>query len=628
MAGATIGGALALPASVGAAGGPVADVRADLNHNGVVSMRGPSDQRLERNRGAAAIVIPNLDDDAQRCPRTGIERFSDRELAACNDASDNVVDGRADLADMAPVNVRAWRSAPAGTRSTIAVRAAQPRRARLFVHHKGDWKSLGSGGRLTLGELRRGPRLRLEARDVVRDRSRWNGSLRVVLRVRANGSVATDSVRFRVAPVLFQDHTMPLQRVFAVLGVSPDDQDEEGANVIPNLDGHQKAIDSKTFEELNRQGRTEYRREWRAALRESAPHVPFQLLPGVHGDRWMQDFYEPGYVSMPAPGGHQHTMTIVLRSATKNRGEENPPPGHLMREGSRIVFSQLRGPGVGVVQAYDAKRMRALKPHNDIDTMSSTGNFEAIPPYRNGQRRFPNGRMIWGAGPGRKPDPNFTRMLRAQRTQRPIVVDSSWLSVGHVDEFLSFVPNDSQRGWTIAVEDPKAGLALLRRLQAEGHGAAKVFPGLVRDPNLTPATRTIDSLLSDPKILEATHAAAGHIARALAKVQRATGIPDKQIIRVPTFYARESTGLGSDIPATVNGVPLRPGVFAAPRPHGPVIDGRDAFETEIEKRFAAHGVRVHWIEDWYYAHLLLGEVHCTSNVLRNPHTVRPWWLGR
>ena len=430
IAAAAIGGGLALPAAVGAAGGPVADVRADLNHNGVVSVRFPSDQRLERNRGAAAIVIPNLDDDARRCPRTGIERFSDGELAACNDASDNVVDGHADLADMAPVRVRAWRAAPAGTRSTIAVRAAQPRRAPLFVHRKGDWKSLGSGGRLTLDELRSGPRLRLEARDVVRDRSRWNGSLRVVLNVRANGSVATDSVRFRVAPVLFQDHTMPLRRVFATKGVSPDDQDEEGANVIPNFDGHQNPIDNKTFEELNRQGRTEYRREGRAALRKSAPRVPFELLPSVHGDRWMQDFYEPGYVTMPASGGRQHTMTIVLRSATKNRGSDNPPPGHLMRDSSRIVFSRLRGPGVGVVQAYDAKRMRGLKPHNDIDTMSSTGNFEAIPPYRDGRKRFPNGRMIWGAGPGRKPDPSFTRMLRAQGAQRPIVVDSSWLSVG------------------------------------------------------------------------------------------------------------------------------------------------------------------------------------------------------
>jgi protein-arginine deiminase len=625
---------LALPASGGAAGGPIADVHADLNHDGVVSMHSPADQRLEHRRGAAAIVLPNLDDDANRCPRTNIERYSDRQLASCNDASDNRVDGRTDLADMAPIRVRAWQGAPAGTRAHIAARASQPRRARIFLRRGGAWKSVGSGGEIPVGELRRGPRLRMEARDVVRDRSRWNGSLHVVLRVQAGGHVATDSVRFRVAPVLFQDQTMPLERVFAAKGVTPGDEDDpEAANIkIPNVDEHARPIDERTFAELNRQGRAQYRQQWRAALKKSAPHVPFQLLPAVHGDRWMQDFYEPGYVSMPAPHGRQHTMTIVLRSATKNRGEANPPKGHLMREGSRIVYSRLRGPGIGVVQAYDAKRMRALKPHNKIDTMSSTGNFEAVPPFRNGGRSFPNGRMIWGAGHGRKPDPNFTRMLRAQGTQKPLVIDTSWLTVGHVDEFISFVPTNSPRGWTIAVEDPHAGIAFLKRLRAEGHGNEKVFRGLVRfGDNKHPfvrAARTVDSVLTDPKALEATRAAAHHIHSALAKVQRATGIPNKQIIRVPTFYARESDGfLGSEIPATVNGVPLKPGVFVAPRPHGPIIGGGDAFEKEIEKRFAEHGVRVRWVEDWYFAHLLLGEVHCTSNVLRDPRTARPWWLG-
>jgi protein-arginine deiminase len=221
-------------------------------------------------------------------------------------------------------------------------------------------------------------------------------------------------------------------------------------------------------------------------------------------------------------------------------------------------------------------------------------------------------------------------MLRAQGT-RPLVVNTSWLTVGHVDEFVSFVPNDSKRGWTIAVEDPQAGLRLLRRLRAEGHGRARVFPGLARvepsdPPRPVPATRTVDRLLADKDIRESSHAAAHHINSDLAKIQRATGVKDSQIIRVPTVYESDGgAGLGSAFPATVNGVPLRPGVFAAPRPHGPVINGRDPFQAEMERRFAAHDVQVRWVEDWYYAHLLLGEVHCTSNVLRDPHAAVPWW---
>src|SRR5262245_56400044 len=147
-----VAGTLVLPASAAGASRPIADVRADLNHDGLVSMRSPADKRPEDSRRAAAIVLPNLDDDARRCPTTRLGRFSDRELAACNDAADSVVDGRSDLADMAPLRVRRWRGAPAGTRARIAVRGSLPRRARLFVRRGTAWRSLGTGGALTVGE--------------------------------------------------------------------------------------------------------------------------------------------------------------------------------------------------------------------------------------------------------------------------------------------------------------------------------------------------------------------------------------------------------------------------------------------------------------------------------------------
>ncbi len=626
LAGALLLRGAVVPGAAARGRGPIADVLADLNHDGVVTA---TDERLKANPRAYAIVLPNLDDDARRCPRVQLERFSDAQLAACNDASDNVVDGPRDLAQMAPVKVRAWPGAPAGTRVRIAVLASQPRRARLFVKRRAVWKSLGTGGPLTVAELRRGTKLVLEGRDIVRNRAVWDGSLRVVLRIQVGSRVATDMVRFRVAPVLFENNTMPLKRVFAAANVDPaDNTDSESLDTaIPNVDENERPIDQRTFETLNLQGRSAYRRQWRAALSD-VPHVRFDLLASVNGDRWMQDFYQPAYVSMPGPHGRQVTIILLLRSATRNRDTANPPAGHLLREGSRLLFSQLRGPGVGVVQAYDAARLRRLSLHGNVDTMSSTGNFEAIPPYSNGGARFPNGRMIWGSGGRRTPDPVFARMLRAQGTQRPLVIDTSWLAVGHVDEIVSFVSNNSRRGWTIAVEDPRSGIQLLQRLRATGHGGARVFAGLARygPTDIGPAARTVDSLLADSNEMEATRAAARHIDRALATLERATGVRDNQVIRVPTFYERTSSGLlVSDVPATVNGVPLRRGEFAAPRPHGPIVGGRDAFETEIERQFRAHGVRVRWIEDWYYAHIVLGEVHCTSNVLQDPTASTPWW---
>ncbi len=614
----------------GRAGVPVADVLADVNHDGEVS---PADERLKGDPNAFAIVLPNLDDDARRCPRVDIERFSDAQLAACNDASDNRVNGPGDLAQMSPVRVVAWPGAPAGTRVRISVVASQPRRARLFVLRRGVWRSLGSGGPLTVAELRRGAKLALEGLDIIRNRAVWDGGLRVVLRVQARGRVATNFVRFRMAPVLFENNTMPLEQIFATSDIGPagNTDAESTGDAIPNVDENDRPIDQRTFATLNAQGRAAYRRQWRAALRAVTPNVRLDLLPAINGDRWMQDFYQPAYVSMPGLHGTQITITLLLRSATKNRDTVNPPAGHLLRNGSRILFSQLRGPGVGVVQAYDPGRMRSLnlRVAGNVDTMSSTGNFEAIPPYSNERARFPDGRIIWGAGGRRAPDPTFTQMLRAQRTQQPLVVDTSWLEVGHVDEIVSFVPNNLRRGWTIAVEDPLAGIRLLQRLRATGHGDARLFAGLARYSSkaVVRAARSVNSLLDDAHEMDATRAAALHIDRVLTTLERATGVRDNEVIRAPTLYERTAGGLTSALPATVNGVPLRRGEFAAPSPHGPIVDGRDVFETYIEQQFAQHGVRVRWIEDWYYAHIVAGEVHCTSNALQDPSASTPWWRG-
>ncbi|HEX4625918.1 MAG TPA: protein-arginine deiminase family protein [Solirubrobacteraceae bacterium] len=249
-------------------------------------------------------MLPNLDDDARRCPRRRLERFTNNQLAGCNDASDDVVDGPKDVADMAPVRVAAWTQAPSDTQARITVHATQPGRARLFVRRGGVWTSLGSGGSLSPGELRRGPQLLLEGRDIIRDPARWDGSLRVDLRVEAKGRAAKDSVRFRVAPVLFQNHLMPLQRVFVASRVGPLDDDAESEGTpVPKIDQHERPIGTRTFAALSVQGRAEYLDEYRTALHEGSNGVGLQLLPTMNDDRWIQDFYEPGYVSMPAPGG-------------------------------------------------------------------------------------------------------------------------------------------------------------------------------------------------------------------------------------------------------------------------------------------------------------------------------------
>ncbi len=78
-------------------------------------------------------------------------------------------------------------------------------------------------------------------------------------------------------------------------------------------------------------------------------------------------------------------------------------------------------------------------------------------------------------------------------------------------------------------------------------------------------------------------------------------------------------------PGLVNGLSLTSREFAAPDPHGPKVHGRDIFRVATEQALGRNGVRVHWVEDYFWAHLAGGEVHCATNALRDTTTTNSWW---
>jgi protein-arginine deiminase len=51
-------------------------------------------------------------------------------------------------------------------------------------------------------------------------------------------------------------------------------------------------------------------------------------------------------------------------------------------------------------------------------------------------------------------EPHIIPYLRAQEVQDLILLDAAWLWVGHVDEFVQFLPVESQRGWGVVVARP------------------------------------------------------------------------------------------------------------------------------------------------------------------------------
>ncbi|KAI1382914.1 uncharacterized protein F4822DRAFT_434845 [Hypoxylon trugodes] len=272
---------------------------------------------------------------------------------------------------------------------------------------------------------------------------------------------------------------------------------------------------------------------------------------------------------MPGPSG-PITLQVFIRSS----------------QGSRIagrqVFEYLRDTGRGAVYSTGGTR-------DEIDFM---GNLETIPPYEHKEKSFPAGRVI----------------------EDPLILDTDWLAVGHVDEMVQFLPADNTlHGWVLFVADPIRGLQILQNAQKAGHGSLQAFsqpdesfPSIPRGvPN-----STIDEILTD-KLIADNERFAEHIKGVRDTLQEKTGIPDTNAHWVPMILETgvrwgPDDGVAPDLnysvthgaalyPGVLNGVVLSNSIYLFPKPWRPVIDGKDIIVEATNKVYEEVGFGVVYI---------------------------------
>jgi len=558
----------------------IVDLRADVNRNGTIDLADPTEDQGEDtwDKDHGAIFLANIDDDEKACPTTG---KTDAQYAACNDAADDKINGPDDLADLARIKVAPWILAPDNAVGTIGVTNAD--RVRMFKLVAGNFE-LFDPATMTLSkaDFEAGAELAIEAKDFVRDTAVWDGFVDVTLTVTGTGPDGTplpepnDKVRLRVAPVLFRHHLDPAQRAYAT------------------------AINSTSSQV--------FRKELSAGV--TAAGLPNPLFEIQVQDQWNQDYFETAYVSMPGPDGKQHVMHVNFRSANFS--------SNALRSAGRTVFTVLRGKDVAGAVQYDPAHS------NDMDTLNSFGNLETVPPYTHDGKSYPNGRVLRGSTPSFYPDKSFDKMIESQGAQPIIYINTEWLLVGHVDETTTFVKAQSPRGWALGLNDPALARKMFEDAQAAGFGATPMFVGKSWGQN-QPAQVTINQVLEDPDVMNESAKAAVEIDGQLNVLKQETGITDAEIIRIP-FLHQPSDGYSVAFqPGTVNGIYLSDTLFGPPRPHGPVINGKDIFEAQLVEAFAPYGIKIHFIEDWDLYHRLDGEVHCGSNVTRQVPDSKYWW---
>ncbi len=568
-----------------AAEAPVVDLRADNDRDGVVSLDDPSEDADEHTWGAThgAVFLANIDDDLDACPTSG--NPNDATLAGCFDAADEVVNGPADLLDLARLRTAPWAAAPSDASAHILVSPATAK-VRLFKRDASDAFVVFHPETDTLGqaELVAGVELAIEATDIVRDASQWDGYVDLTLLVDggtgASGAIgmASDTVRMRVAPVLFRHHLDPAEQIFASA--------------------------------MNYSGSQVFRTDLQASMNEAA--VPVSTLTTFNvNDQWNQDYFETAYMAMPGPGGEPHAIDVNFRSANHTGGQ--------LRSAGRVVFG-LRGPDIAAAVQFDPSHS------NYMDTLNSFGNFETIPPFSHAGKSYPMGRVFRGGTPDYYPDKSFDRMVDAQSAQLPVWADTSWLLVSHIDETLSFLPAPSARGWVVLASDPTMARAIFEAIEADGGGSLVVFKGKRWYGNVSAQT-TVSAMLDDIDVMNDSAWAAVHTADQLAMLASVAGVSDAEIVSGAHLFGSYDGYLIAHQPGVVNGIVLSSSHFGAPKPWGPVVDGRDAFEKQLEDALAPIGVDVSFIENWDLYHALDGEVHCGSNTRRKVPTDVYWWGG-
>ena len=647
-----------------------ADLRADVNRDGLIDLthnsgkqgdkQGQSHWSLQRG----ALVLANLDDDAGRCN----EAASIKELSvtACNDSKDTIINGKDDFLDLAPLRLLPWNDAPDQAQAFISISAYARNKARLFIQNNSNWQWLTENKKLNAKQLREGVNLRIEALDIVRDHRVWDGRIEVILTVTDGKAKAVDSVQLHVAPLILQTDLMKMKRLY--LPGMPWGQDDPGSTTaLPDtVRVNRRAVDQSkntfpaylnileaakpglsatsqantTLVKLGLLG-SAYKAffdDFVSAVEKSSSKTQVIGLPTFE-DPWIQDMFEMAYSAVPLAEGKVQVMQMAIRSAQPQRLS------------AQTVLAKVIGSNTGIVEQWADDS--GLLPENGDYSLNSTGNFGTVPPYSIKNKNYPQGRILYGAGKAwvqtgggildssigggelvftdRLPDASFVKMLNSQGLQKPIVINTAWLSVGHIDEIVAFVPANTKRGWKVVVADPKAAWGILTRIADQGLGNTKFLSKL--EPwayGLVPEEldKTVNDIINNPSLAEAQKFTDAQIANVIRTLKIETGIKNSDIIRVPVLFEPNYFNPKNFIATTPNAanlVVISNHSVAVAKQHGPLVNGIDVFESVIANAFTKVGLSVHWVEDYIQAHGGIGEIHCQSNAIRRPGKSAKWW---
>ncbi|XP_040501780.1 protein-arginine deiminase type-4 isoform X3 [Ursus maritimus] len=206
--------------------------------------------------------------------------------------------------------------------------------------------------------------------------------------------------------------------------------------------------------------------------------------------------------------------------------------------------------------------------------------------------------------------------IQAPHKTLPVVFDSPR------NRGLKEFPIKCMLGFRLLLASPRSCYRLFEEQLKEGHGEAVLFEGIKKK------NRKIKDILSDKNLREHNSYVESCIDWNREVLKRELGLTERDIIDIPQLFKlhEEVSGIlkaEAYFPNMVNMLVLGKHL-GIPKPFGPVINGQCCLEEKVRSLLEPLGLHCTFIDDFYAYHVRHGEVHCGTNVRRQPFSFK-WW---
>lgn len=211
---------------------------------------------------------------------------------------------------------------------------------------------------------------------------------------------------------------------------------------------------------------------------------------------------------------------------------------------------------------------------------------------------------------------------------RMFLGNTHWLQVGHIDEYLSFIPTaHAPGGYTLVRADTGMALDLIKNAPDSEFDKISTYDKSfllkvkrllneqMKDPDAGRGTAEGDFIELNQKINDIIEENVGKLKNFIRNTSKDHDRDFEEVYWPSLFTTRYGgstpRGCHAFLPGVVNLLVVRDHLIV-PATHIP------AFDQAIEARLKAQGNKVHFVDDTPY-HSSMGEIHCGTNALRDPY---------